>query len=195
MKRFIPCLILTTVFVSATYGDYDYTISDSYEYGIFTLDNNSLLVTGAGAYNIRARNNSYVEVQNTAMLQINAGGIYTLDLDDTSTMNFYNGSMGGFNIYKDAEVAFSGGRIDYIHSFQDSDVLKHITFICNVDSVNYNTSTHQLTGDWLNGKGSFNIILENQANYDSVYSNINFVPEPATLLTLSLGGLLIRRKK
>jgi hypothetical protein len=183
--------MLIAVCGSVSWGAFDYTISNTYDLVGTNLNSQTLLVTGSGSIQIMAKGESYIEVQNTAPLEQFKGGIYLLGLDDFSTMNFYDGEMGDFNIYDDAEVTFSGGRIDYISSYQDSDIKKHITFICDVDSVNL--TGNLLTGDWLDGS-SFSITLQNQSGYDSVYSNIQFIPEPATLSLLGLGGLLIRRK-
>ena len=157
------------------------------------LNSESLLITGAGALQIVAKGESYIEVQGTDPLQQFVGGIYTFGLDDFSILNYYDGEMGGFNIYDDAVATFSGGRIDYISSFQDSDLTKHITFIADLDSIDL--TGNLLTGDWLSGGGSFSITLQDQTGYDSVYSNINFVPEPATVALFGLGGLLLRKRK
>ena len=194
MKRLLPYLLLFPVFVTISFGEivFDYTISDTYEFGIFSLNSESLLVTGAGAYDIEARGESYIEVQDTAPLQENIGGIYSLDLDDFSIMNFYDGEMGSFRIIDDATATFSGGRIDYISSYQDSDITKHITFVADVDSIDL--TGNLLTGNWLDGSG-FSVTLLDQTGYDPVYSNINFVPEPATLALFGLGGLLLRKKR
>ena len=171
---------------------FDYTISDTYEILPLTLSGESLLVTGAGADTIDAFGESYIEVQNTAPLQANTGGIYTIHLTDFSSMNFYDGEMGNFKIYDDATATFSGGRIDYISSYQDSDLLKHITFIADLDSIDI--TGNLLTGNWLDGSG-FSVTLQDQTGYDSVYSNINFIPEPATLLLFSLGAIGLRRQR
>jgi len=199
MKSLIPCLMLVSMCISATFGAFDYTISDSFYYGTLMLTgDDSLLVTGAGATAIHANDYSYIEVHNTAPLQENIGGISALDLDDNSTLNYYGGEMGGFSIYDHAKATFSGGSINYISSYQyvasTSPTIpgSHITFICDVDSVNL--TGNLLTGDWLGDKGSFTITLVNQSGYDSVYSNIQFIPEPATLLLVGAGGLLLRRK-
>lgn len=193
MKRILPIFLIVGMYISVALGGYDYTISDTYYYGILTLNNESLLVTGAGANEIDSKGQSSILVINTGSLQNNVGGIYSLDLYNSSSLDYSGGETGGFSIYDNAEATFSGGRIDYIYSYQDSDLKKHITFICDLDSVNL--TGNLLTGDWMGYKGSFSITLENQAGYDSVYSNIQFVPEPTTLLLFGLGGLLLRRKK
>ncbi|HIJ71370.1 MAG TPA: PEP-CTERM sorting domain-containing protein [Planctomycetes bacterium] len=193
MKRLIPCLLLLPVFVTISFGEivFDYTISDTYE-GSVMLNSESLLVTGAGALQIDAKGESYIEVQGTDPLQQFVGGIYTLDLDDFSILNYYDGETSLFTIYDDATATFSGGSINYISSFQDSDLIQHITFIADVDSIDL--TGNLLTGDWLNDGGSFSITLLDQTGYDSVYSNINFVPEPATIALFGLGYLLLRKR-
>ena len=195
MKRLLPCLLLFPLFVSMSFGEivFDYTISDAYYHGMLTLNSESLLVTGAGADTIEANGESYIEVWDTAPLEQNVGGIYDLNLDDFSTMNYYDGETSLFDIRGDATANFSGGGIDYIRSFQDSDLTKHITFIADLDSIDL--TGNLLTGNWLSGGGSFSITLQDQTGYDSVYSNINFVPEPATIALFGLGGLLLRKKK
>jgi len=193
MKRLIPFLFLLSFFVSMSFGEivFDYTISDTYVGG-YTLNSESLLVTGAGAIQIDAKGESYVEVQNTAPLEDNIGGLYILNLDDFSTMNYYDGETNLFRIMGDATATFSGGRIDYISSYQDSDLIKHITFIADLDSIDL--TGNLLTGNWLDGSG-FSVTLLDQSGYDSVYSNINFIPEPATLLLFGLGVIGLRRRR
>ena len=193
MKRFLLSLLLISVCSSVSFGAFDYVISDTYEYGIFTVTfEESLLVTGAGANAIEALGSSYIEVRDTAPLQNNVGGIYNLDLEDFSTANYYGGETSAVSIYDHATAIFSGGSINYIASFQDSDIKKHITFICDIDSVDL--TGDQLTGNWLDGS-SFSVTLLDQTDYDSVYSNIQFIPEPATLLLFGVGGVILRKRR
>ena len=135
---------------------------------------------------------SYITILNTSPLS-SSGGIEDLNLGHTTHLEMFDGEIGVLDFRGDSTGEISGGSIDYIRSFQNSDSLRHITFICDVSSVDF--TGNLLTGDWLDGKGNFSVTLLNQTPYDSVYSNINFVPEPATLVLLGLGGLLIRKRK
>jgi hypothetical protein len=192
MKRLLFVLFLIGLCASVSFGElnFDYMISDTYEILPLTLSGESLLVTGAGADTIDAFGESYIEVQNTAPLQANTGGIYIIHLTDFSSMNYYDGETSLFTIYDDATATFSGGSINYISSFQDSDLMEHITFIADLDSIDL--TGNLLTGNWLDGSG-FSVTLLDQTGYDSVYSNINFIPEPATILLFALGVIGLRR--
>jgi hypothetical protein len=198
MKRVLIHLILLGFCAPLSFGAFDYTISTTYNYGINLIDQ-SLLVTGVGSLQIMARGSSYIEVQNTAPLQQFVGGIYALLLNDNSTLNFYRGELGSFRIYDDSTAVFEGGRIDYISSYQyvywwnGQPVDQHIEMI--VKNYSYNTSTKKLTGTWADNT-TFNIQLYNQTGYDTVINNIKFtiIPEPATVLLLGLGSLLMRKR-
>jgi len=107
--------------------------------------------------------------------------------------------LGSFRIYDDSTAVFEGGRIDYISSYQyvywlnGQPVDQHIEMI--VKNYSYNTSTKKLTGTWADNT-TFNIQLYNQTGYDTVINNIKFtiIPEPATVLLLGLGSLLMRKR-
>lgn len=178
MKRLISSLVLIALCFLQSFGNFDYTISDTYKFTV-DLNNQSLLVTGAGVEEIHARGESYVEIHDTTPLQQHIGGIYALDLDDFSTLYYLGGEMGGFHIYDYAEAVFSGGRILAISSYQDSDIKKHITFICDVDSVSL--TDNLLTGDWLDDKGSFSITLQNQISPVTIPSILTLISSPNRL--------------
>jgi hypothetical protein len=117
-----------------------------------------------------------------------------------------------FDIMSDAKVTFSGGRIDEIWCDQQVPWIwvgdpprrirnKHIEFICR--NKHWDPVTHYLSGTWdvdNNKDGlldTFNIKLVDMSNAPPVIDNIKFtyVPEPASLLLLGLGGLLLRRRR
>ena len=87
MKKVLMSLLLICFYTSVSFAAFDYVISDTYEFGVITLNSESLLITGAGVDTIDAFGESYVEVQDTAPLLANVGGIYDLNLNDSSTMN------------------------------------------------------------------------------------------------------------
>ena len=195
MKRLLPFLLLFAFCPSIMAGIADDgEISDGeYDYGFIEIEDENLLVTGGGASSIDAYGSSYITILNTSPLS-SSGGIEDLNLGHTTHLEMFDGEIGVLDFRGDSTGEISGGSINYIRSFQLSDTIKHITFICDVDSVNL--AGNLLTGDWLDEKGNFSITLLDQSPYDSVYSNINFiVPEPATVVLLGLGGFLIRRKK
>lgn len=246
MKPFNVCLCVILVCLSATFGAFDYYVSEDYYNYTLTLNSQSVQVTGAGVKEIVANGSSYVEVQDTLPLQAGVGGIGRVRLYGTSTANvsggefdfvgtyehstlsmsggsmvdvgfkgnstiqvlgghvsglflqenaelaFVSGSIRWLGIYDEATAVLSGGTIEIITNQQDSDVTKHITFICDVGTVHYTGGL--LTGNWLDGS-SFAVTLKDQSGYDSVYSNIQFIPEPATVLLMGLATFLLHRRR
>jgi len=118
-----------------------------------------------------------------------------LNLDDSSSLIVAGGEIVGIGIYDDATAVLRGGQIQYLYSYQyvgwGNNYVPHIEIVCDVDSVNYNTTTNVLTGNWLDGS-SFNIQLRDQTGYDPAIENIFFTPEPVTLLLFGFGGLVVR---
>jgi hypothetical protein len=197
MKRISCYFVVACVCTSASLGAFDYTISETYEGGGVTLQSESLLVTGAGAYRIEARGSSYVEVQGTAPLQEFVGGIALILLDGVSSLDYYGGETGSLRIYDNAQGVLRGGRLDYLRSYQyvlspNQNYIPHIEIVCK--QHNFDSSTKRLTGVWMDDT-TFNIQLVNQNGYDPAIENIFFTPEPATLLLVAAGGLLLRRKR
>ena len=203
MRKLVLLWMGVWVCSSVALGAFDFTISDTYDGGTVTLNSESLLVAGAGAHEIRARGHSYVEVQDTAPLELGTGGIYGLVLYDTSQMTFLGGELGDLVIRGDATATLSGGRIDYIASYQYVPMPNDIAYPrieMVVRSWSHNDQTNLLTGSWNvdNDNDSefdtFSMQLHDQAGYDPVLENITFtiIPEPMTLLFFGLGGLAVR---
>jgi hypothetical protein len=131
-------------------------------------------------------------VTGNANVNMSGGDVGSFLMRNNSKLNVSAGDLRWLGIYDDSIAVLKGGNINTISSQQSPSTVKHITMICDVDSVSI--SNNLLTGKWLDGS-SFSISLYNQAGYSSVYSNIQFIPEPATLVLLAAGGLLLRRRK
>ena len=193
-------LVCLAVPAQATY----YEITSGYTPGL-TLDNSdSLLMTGGGLDILTLFESSSATIQNTSSLVEGSGGIWEFNLAGDSHLDFSGGELRNLDIGRDATAILSGGRIDSIESSQiawewDYGVdppewvtNPHIT-IESLD-YSYNTPTNLLTGYWLDGT-DFSIQLIDVNGYSPAIENIQFIPEPATLILLGLGGLLLRRKK
>jgi hypothetical protein len=200
-------LLMTGVLccASAAEGVFDFTISSGY-YGTQRLEGSeSLLITGGGAIGIEARGQSLVEIQSTTAYKLDVGGLSTIDLMDNSSMSYYGGYTNGLYLWDDARAELRGGSINYMRSYQDVfNVIvgrdeqgnpifnKHIEMYTS--QHDYNSVTKKLTGLWWD-KSAFSIQLYDIAGYDKTIDNIKFiVPEPATVLLVGLGGVLLRRR-
>ena len=196
MKRATQYLVMVCILASVSSGAFDYVISDTYEYGMI-LNDQSLRVTGGGADSVEAHGNSYVEILGSTPLEEFVGGIYDLNLNDTSVLNLYAGEVGGLDISDNATALLQGGRLDYISSYQyvlspNQNYIPHIEIVCK--EYDFDSSTNRLTGVWMDDT-AFDIQLVDESGYDPAIENIFFTPEPATLLLVGAGGLLLRRKK
>jgi hypothetical protein len=147
---------------------------------------------------INALDSSSIEVQYTSTpFGLDVGGIYTLSLNDDSTMVYKGGGLGSLRLSDDAKASLEGGSILHISSYQyvpkpNGIGYPNITIDCRLDSVGYDSQTNVVKGLWKNGD-PFSIQLHNQTGYDPVIENIQFVPEPVTLLLVGSGVLGVRR--
>ncbi len=207
MKRIVLCLLLLTLCPCACFaalGDADdgYLTAGEYDYVVdWTSHTPPLIVDGGGAEWIELSDFGRIEVISTSKpLGMGVGGIMDIALGDNSQLLFLDGIVEEITISDDATAILKGGRIDYIRSLQVVGDSPYITIECQPDwSWLYASSdVTGITGLWADST-SFNINFFNDDTFgsDPVWENINVVevPEPMTLALLSLGGLLINRKK
>jgi hypothetical protein len=196
MRPLFVSLMMLGLSVSALAG-YDYIVSSGYK-GSLTLENSdTLLMTGGGVNNITAGGVSVLEIKNTTPYTPFSGGVGTLDLGASSKLTLSGGQINTFTIGGFATATLSGGQINKIYSYQSTTVpnyMQHIEIICK--DYSFNSTTSKLNGTWADNT-TFNIQLVNQTGYSPVIDNIKFtiIPEPATMLLLGLGSVLLRRRQ
>jgi len=185
-------------------ADYDYVIEEGYT-SLTLYDYETLLMIGGGGHSFDFFDYSQATIEGTSPLSEFDGGIWMLLQAGYSSLDFSGGEVHQFDIGSYATATFSGGRIDEIWSYQTAwtyagDPLElvpdpHIEIVCL--DWDWNESTNLLTGTWAD-LSAFNIQLvdRTQYGYDPAIENISFtiVPEPASLLLIAAGGLLLRRR-
>jgi hypothetical protein len=185
-------------------ADYDYVIEDGYSEGLTLNDYETLLMTGGGVHVLDVFDYSHAEIWGTTpYIDEHNGGIWMLTQAGYSFLDFLGGEIHEFYIASYATARFSGGRIDEIWSYQTAWMFggdppelvpdPHIEIVCL--DWDWDDITNVLTGTWADFS-TFDIQLVDRVGYDPVIENISFtiVPEPASLLLIAAGGLMLRRR-
>jgi hypothetical protein len=127
---------------------------------------------------------------NDCKLDILGGDIARLAVYDTTITNWYNGKMIELWMNNNSVVHLFGGLLDRLDIGDDSILNLHAY------DVLYHPTGGYWGGGWIEGR-----YLESNYHFDfdirseSAISHINVVPEPATLLLLGFGGILLRTIK
>jgi len=204
MKRIAIALMMAAT-VSICQGGivYDYVI-DSYGPTPSLRDSETMLMIGdAGTGSLDLWDSSHARIEGTSPLK-QGGGVWTITMGGSSHLEVFGGEIHDINIGTNATIFLAGGSIGEIHNYQYTWIMTgdppiktwnpHITMICDVDSVIYDTETDILSGEWLDG-AIFNIHLATFEGYDPAIENIRFIPEPGTVLLLGLGGVMLWRRR
>ncbi len=141
---------------------------------------------------------SRIDLSNNSALTVSGGKVS--DMIFTAHNNLVNVGGGVINrIYLNgsAKAVLTGGDIGTLQIGLNisSTTPPTYTIFCDLDSLNRTYSNGVLSrieGNWLDGS-DFDIEIASRLG-NPTSSFIQFIPEPATMLLLGLGGLLIRRK-
>lgn len=201
MKRFA---FLTWLALSLpVMAGYTYVVTDGLlPVGILN-DHESLLITGGGGGMLSLEGWGIADIYGTTPYNPDyLGGIRELKITHNAHLNFYGGEVREISMSVDGTALLSGGRIDRLTTSQSIWKLigqpaeliwnPHVTMVCSTHT--YNTATKLLTGTWLDGT-AFSIQLIDSAGYAATIDNIRFIPEPATMLLLGIGGVFLRRRQ
>ncbi len=203
MRRFLPCFFLLLCCVCSCLAGLadDPETADGYltagEYATVSLVNSEkLIVMGGGSALIDAWDNSRIEIHSTSLpLGLDVGGVYDIALNDSSTLLFSGGATESLKVFKNASAVLTGGTINLITIYRRPQDSCLVTIDCR-DGWEWLYTAGKITGItglWKNGD-PFEIELYNLGSpWPPTAQYVNVIPEPATLLLLGFGGLLLRR--
>ncbi len=201
MKRAMPLLFIISCVSMAHAGYADGLISAGEYEELVDWISGTLIVDGGGANTILAWNSSRVEVRSTTPFlgQPHPSGITDLVLWRDSRLDYYGGETEELSMEMNATAHLYGGRVDFISSYQYGTTER--IFIYAQEDWLWTFEADKIrgiTGSWWDGT-PFNMRFTNnpwQSEYGPAWTRVAVItPEPATLLLMTLGGLLSRRRR
>ena len=196
MKKTILYITIACLLACPAYATYHEYTTDIYTPGLTLGEGDSFYMTDGGFDSLdMIQDDITATIEGTSPLVEGSGGIWELNLGgDNTHLDFSGGEMKHLDIGNDATAFLSGGLIQQIYSYQYTGSFgPHITIEC-LDHF-YNDDTNLLTGHWYDDGLFFSIQLYDVGGYSPAISNIQFIPEPATLALLGLGALVLRKQK
>lgn len=195
MKKAIIYILFICSFAYSTYATYHEITTDIYTPGLTLQEGDSLYMSDGGIGNLNLLEDDITAtIEGTSTLVEGSGGIWEINLSSNSLLTISGGQIHEIDIHSNATITLAGGLIEAVYSYQTVNN-PHITLYYSGDlpTVQEISGFDYLIGLWGNGT-DFSIYLHD-TGYDT-YGNFEFilVPEPATLVLLGLGSLLLKRR-
>lgn len=218
MKSLKLCLFILGLCLSVSLGNFDITISDVFYNDSLELNDQSLLIEGAGVRYVHSYGDSYIEIQDTTNYQWQVGGVENINLHDQSTANISGGEILGLSTWDSSSMSIYNGKIDYLMITDNSSAtlyggdfkaIRNSQFVPVGSEINlhifckdwkWNDSTNYLTVTWADNSSVDIELRDTQWDDLSEYKMIDhitftIIPEPVTIVLFGLGCLLIRTRK
>jgi len=192
---FCPCLASLTANLETADG---YLTTGEYVSSIRAENDDKLVIIGGNATGLIAYDFSRIEIASTSLPLSYDGkrGVYDIALNDSSTLLFSGGATESLKVFKNASAVLTGGTINLITIYRRPQDSCLVTIDCR-DGWEWLYTENQITGIsglWKNGE-PFDIELYNLGSpWPPTAQYVNVVPEPATLLLVGVGSLLLRRR-
>jgi hypothetical protein len=129
-----------------------------------------------------------IYIYNDVTVDILGGDIYKLEAFDFTLTDWYDGVMTELFTHNESIVNIYGGGLSRLQAAENSVINIYAYDVIHTTIGGY-WDAGQLMGKYLNDHSGFVFDLHHTA-----YPHINIVPEPATILLLSIGFLLVRRR-
>jgi len=207
---------------SACYGNNVFNISGGEVWGLQGRDNMTINVTGGkiGDYidiggqsilNVSVGNYSAINGFMEGQIRISGGTYNDIHLNDNSLLQLRNGSINSLTAGGDSYAILEGGIIyellvkDFAAvELYEGAIVSHILarddgiikiygydFVYDENGGSYGGG--RLLGFWLDGH-SLMIDFANALNDSTYYNHVLLIPEPVSIMLLSLGALFLRKR-